>query len=235
MLDPETVQEFFKSDVLSKTYNTGDYDKAPAALSDDSLLFLTDMCSKLGVHYVFEFGSGRSTKALLQLGCSVTSLEDNNFWMNQTIFTLTDNEKKNHTPIVKPLTTRLLNSFLVRDWVIDDKLSQKLKEAQLILVDSPYYTPFRESTLWSSLLDSNGAIIILDDTRIPTLSKFCDRIAHANKSLLHKRVCVGHTIDLFYRTTSESLKFNQSVVDFIKGWRRYFIGVKFYASLDKHQ
>ncbi len=34
---------------------------------------------------VFEFGSGRSTKAFLQAGLAVSSLEDSDYWMQKTI------------------------------------------------------------------------------------------------------------------------------------------------------
>ena len=131
---------------------------------------------------------------------------------------------------VKKLNTKFLGLFPVLDWKLDLEMIQKLKNADVILIDSPYYTPFRESTLWTSLKFGNG-IIILDDTQIPTLQKFCDRLLISNKSLFHRRIKVGHQFDLFHKTSKKKLYLNHSLKDIIKGWFRYFQGLKFYYKL----
>lgn len=147
MLNSNQVKAYFNALPVKKTRDLGDYAEAPAALPDVSLNFLIELCATLNLKRVFEFGSGRSTKALLEGGCSVISLEDSDFWMEQTLKTLTLEQKNRHTALVRPLETRPLGLFPVLDWPIDAVLTKDLKEAELILVDSPYYTPFRESTL----------------------------------------------------------------------------------------
>ncbi|MDF2433000.1 MAG: hypothetical protein JWP44_2631 [Mucilaginibacter sp.] len=233
MSKSENVKAYLNS--INKEFNEGDHPEAYAALPDASLEFLVELCKAQGIQKVFEFGSGRSTKAFLNAGCSVVSIEDSEFWMNETLKTLNDEEKVKLQPFIRPLKTRFLGAFLVKDWEIDDELLKHLQEAELILIDSPYYTPFRESTLWSSLTLGNEAFVILDDTRIPTLNRFCDRIAKANKSLLHKRIKVGHGLDIFYRdgNSTNSFSLDHSFSDVVKGWNRFYKGCKFYSDLKK--
>jgi hypothetical protein len=228
MLEPAAIQEFFDSPALRKDYEVCDHDDAPAALPDASLDFLLEICQHLGIKKIFEFGSGRSTKALLSKGYHVTSLEDSDYWLSQTVKTLTPEEKEFHHTIVRPLNSRFLGLFPVMDWKIDSEIENSIREAELILVDSPYYTPFRESTLWSSLQHSNGALVIIDDIRIPTLKRFCDRLSTSNEFLLHARISVGHGFGIFYRPPGGKLHLNHSMLDMVKGWYRYFQGWRFY-------
>lgn len=231
MLTSNRVKDFFSSSIVKTEYSESDNSESPAALPDASLNFLIDVCKKLGIQRIFEFGSGRSTKALLNNNFSVTSLEDDEYWMNQTIKTLDESEKVNHTAFVKPLKRRFLGLFPVLDWEISDDLAKSISEADLILIDSPYYTPFRESTLWSGLNYSKGAILILDDTRIPTLQRFCNRLSSSNPSLIHTRVAVGHSFDIFYHNSEKKLHLNHSLTDTLKGWYRYISGRRVYAKL----
>ena len=233
MLKYEDVNKFFGSSLLKQPYQQSDFKEAVAALPNDSLVFLLDTCKILHVKRVFEFGSGRSTQALLKNGYSVTSLEDSEYWLNKTLENLSENEKAYHTTFVKPLKIRFLGLFPVMDWHIDSEIRQSINEADLILVDSPYYTPFRESTLWSSLKFANGSIIILDDMRIPTLQIFCDRIKNSNESLVYNRVSVGHGLGIFYINPGVKLILNHSFIDIIKGWYRFLQGYKFYIKLSK--
>ena len=219
----QEIQRLFASPLLRKAYETYDDPVSPAALPDAALAFLTAVAGELGAASVFEFGSGRSTGALLRHGCSVTSLEDSAHWMQQTLDQLAPSEKARHTPLVRPLQRRWHGCFPVMDWPIDADLAGRLRSADLILVDSPYFAPFRESTLWSALVHGESAVVILDDTRIPTLSRFCDRIAASNPALLHRRVAVGHTFDIFARLPHTPLQLRHTALDVLKGWRRFFL------------
>ena len=233
MLSPTEVESYILSINSNHSFVEEDYLPAVAALPDSSLNFLIELCQQLEIKNVFEFGSGRSTKALLkERNISVVSIEDTDFWLQQTIKTLSSDEEINHKSFVNPLRTRLLGAFPVLDWRVTDQLKQHLQKAELVLVDSPYYTPFRESTLWSALTVSEGAVVILDDTRIPTLSKFCDRIVTANKELIHTRVKVGHSFDIFYCQNKSILRLNHSFYDILKGWYRFIQGTRFYAKLN---
>lgn len=230
MLDTVKVKEYL-NEIQQFKFENSDHYENPAALPDASLDFLLKLCNELNIKNIFEFGSGRSTKAFLGKKYNVTSLEDTNYWLENTLSKLDADEKKYHTSYVLPLQTNFLGLFPVLDWNLNNDTLTKIKNADLILVDSPYYTPFRESTLWKSLKYSNNAIIILDDTRIPTLRKFCDRLASSNDSLIHSRIEVGHTFDIFFKTSIKQLKLNHNISDIIKGWFRYFQGRIFYKKL----
>lgn len=203
--------------------NVEDDPDNPAALPNVSLNFLVELAGSLDAKQVFEFGSGRSTGALLRAGCSVTSLEDSDYWMQQTVAQLTKPEQARHRALVRPLRLRFCGLIPVMDWVIDAELSTRLREADLILVDSPYFTPFRESTLRSALQHGENAVVVLDDVRIPTVRKFCDSLVAANPNLLHRRVAVGHTFDVFARLKGGRLHAAHMPVEILKGWRRFVL------------
>lgn len=230
MLAINKVEEYFRDEKV-KDYNLSDFDENYAALPNDSLEFLLNTCKTLGIKKVFEFGSGRSTKALLENNIQVVSLENNDFWLNDTKTKLNENEKSIYYSESHPLQIKFLGLFPVLDWKMNSTLLNKLSEAELVLVDSPYYVPFRESTLWTCLNYCKNAVIILDDTRIPTLQKFCNRLAKTNPDIIHQRINVGHSFDLFFieNQKTKNLKLNHSFWDIIKGWRRYFHGVLFYS------
>jgi hypothetical protein len=217
------MQRLFDSPLFHKEYRECDDPAAPAALPGPALEFLTALAREAGAATVFEFGSGRSTAALLRCGCRVTSLEDSGYWMEQTRNLLSAGEKERHTALVRPLRRRMHGAFPVMDWPVDADLAGRLRGAGLILVDSPYYAPFRESTLWSALVHGGQAVVVLDDTRIPTLARFCDRIASCNPGLLHRRVRVGHTFDVFARFPGTSPRLRHSMVEIAKGWRRFLM------------
>jgi hypothetical protein len=226
------IQALFESDYLDKHFHQEDCAAAPAALPDASLDFLLEVSKRINAHKVFEFGSGRSTRSLLSAGMTVFSLEDSEHWLRKSLDDIPSELTALHQGAVESLRTKMLGWFPVLDWRVEESLLQKLVAADLVLVDSPYYTPFRESSLWTALLHCPDGLVILDDTRIPTLSTFCDRIAAKNPWIAHKRVKVGHGFDLFWcRGENAKLSLGHSMTDCFKGWRRYFLGRKFYADL----
>ncbi len=204
-----------------------------AALPDKSLEFLRELCETFRIRRVFEFGSGRSTKLFLDLGCFVSSLENSNFWMDDTLNSVPLDLRLRHKGFVRPLVPRFLGLFPVLDWKIDRDLQKEIENADLILIDSPYYTPYRESSLWQSLILGQDTIIVVDDTSIPTVSRFCKRIADHNPTIKHLNVAIGHDFDLFLRQGNVKLTLGHSVTDSFKGWYRFFHGIQFYRRLSK--
>lgn len=228
------IPRLFEDNYLTQQFESGDDPQAEAALPASSLEFLLEVCRKIGAKRIFEFGSGRSTQAFLGAGYSVFSLEDSSFWLSKTVESLGVDEARLHESAVSFLETMMVGSFPVLGWRIDEKLKEQLRRADLILVDSPHFTPFREATLFASLQDGPQALVVLDDTRIPTVSRFCDRLARRNPQLLHKRVHVGHGFDLLFRADpSRPLVCRAGFYDTLKGWRRYFQGRAFYRALAK--
>lgn len=233
-MSTEIIRRLFDDSYLAQQFESGDDPHAEAALPACSLEFLLELCRKVGAKRIFEFGSGRSTKVFLSAGYSVFSLEDSSFWLSKTVESLSCREAKLHESAVSALETNMVGGFPVLGWRIDKKLRQELGRADLILVDSPHFTPFREATLFASLQHGPQALIVLDDTRIPTLRRFCGDIASQNPQLLHRSVAVGHGFDLFHRVKTDlPLVRRQNLVDLVKGWRRYFKGRSFYANLAK--
>jgi len=230
-LSTQSIQQLFSDDYLGQEFEEADCTEAIAALPDASLKFLLEICKRAGVETVFEFGSGRSTRAFLQAGISVTSLEDSAYWMQKSLEDFGPDLLAKHRAFVPPLRDRMLGLFPVMDWDIRDEVEDAFLNADLVLVDFPYFTPFRESTLWISLRRCPQALTVLDDTRIPTLQRFCKRLAAANPNLLFEQVKVGHGFGLFSSCNCRRLKLGQTLKDVASGWRRYFMGRKFYASL----
>ena len=206
-----------------------DHAGAPAALPDAALRFLLAAAAETGARTVFEFGSGHSTAAFLGAGLRVTSLEDSERWMSQTVGDLAPAHRASgqHVALVRPLRVRWRNGAPVRDWVLTGRLAGALDAADLVLIDSPFHVPFRLSTLLSVLGRPTAALVVLDDTRIPTLARFCDRLARQNPTrLCHRRVPVGHGFDCFTRRdldTSRPLDMTQPVTETLKAWRRFFM------------
>ena len=222
MLKTDQLEALFEQRALLDVEQPADDPVAPAALPDVSLAFLVSLAKASGAKSVFEFGSGRSTAALLSAGLTVLSVEDSAHWMAETRKQI--GTAANHRPLVKPLSTRWWHGTPFLDWHLDAELTASLRSADIILIDSPYYPPFRESTLLSALSASSHALIVLDDTRIPTLERFCNRIAHRNPSLLHRRVRVGHCFDIFCRVDETPIDSRCGLVEVLKGWRRFLIG-----------
>jgi hypothetical protein len=228
------ILRLFDDGYLTRQFESGDDPHAEAALPAASLEFLLELCRKISAKRVFEFGSGRSTQEFLGAGYSVFSLEDSSFWLSKTVESLGGDGARLHESAVSMLKTRMVGGFPVLGWRIDKELKEQLGRADLILVDSPHFTPFREATLCASLQYGPQALTVLDDTRIPTVSRFCDRLANQNPQLLHKRVAVGHGFDLFFRTDPlRPLVCGVGFYETLKGWRRYFQGRAFYRALEK--
>jgi len=172
---------------------------------------------------VFEFGSGRSTKSLLGRGCHVTSLEDSQVWLQNTLSMLSPAERQRHLAFLQPLRNVLLGAAPLKSWSFDLRLTRALAEAQLVLIDSPAYPPFREHALAMSLTHARHSLIIVDDANIPTVLRFCLRLAEKNH-LLHFHLPVDH--GLFFILPPEHstpLNASRSHWETMKAWRRFFL------------
>ncbi len=205
--------------------------KSEAALPEVSLTFLEQFCEAYAIDRAFEFGSGRSTYCLLSLGCSVTSLEDSDHWSADTKSQLKPEHLCRFTGIVSRLRTCRLGYFPVLNWRLDGSLRNAIADSDLILVDSPHFTPFRELTPLRSLNNLKKGFVIVDDLRISTVRRFCERIARQNDNLEYVLVPIGHELANYYKKAFFSVKSKPSIADILKGWRRFFIGLQFYRNL----
>ncbi|MGB8352856.1 MAG: hypothetical protein WCD79_03130, partial [Chthoniobacteraceae bacterium] len=113
MLNDSELRKVLDSPLLQSGCAECDHPVQSAALPDAALEFLVMLARQCGVASVFEFGSGRSTAAMLREGLRVTSLEDSDRWMEQTRAQLSDGEKSRHVPLVRPLGRRMHGRFPV--------------------------------------------------------------------------------------------------------------------------
>jgi hypothetical protein len=231
MMALKPINSVLQLDCLKGEHLQGDHYGNSAALPDSALTFLEQFCREYDVRSVFEFGSGRSTKHLLSRGYIVTSLEDSPLWMSQTVGSLDEEEAALHRALVRPLSRTWIGGFPVLDWHLDEELVHAINDADLILIDSPSYPPFRESTLRNALKTAKGVYVIIDDLRIPTVRRFCEKIAASSDNLAFLRVGIGHDFGVFLASDSTTLRLQHSFVDIAKGWVRYFKALRFYSDL----
>lgn len=214
----------FAPSLLPEMGPPGDHTGNPAALPDQSLAFIISAANLIGAKRAVEFGSGRSTAAFLDAGLTLTSIEDNQTWLADTEKAISGKPRERWSAIVRPLSTEWEGLVPFRDWAFGRDIVEPLEEADLVLIDSPHFVPFREATLINALRHARHALVILDDSRIPTVQQFCDRIARQNPKLLHRRVRVGHGLDLFAHSDSADIRSIRGPIEVAKGWRRFRIG-----------
>lgn len=196
------------------------------ALPDMSLECLRQMVKELAIENVFEFGSGRSTKVFLDSGCNVTSLEDNAKWLERTANSLSPDERFRLKAHCQPLQTLFDASAPLRSWALSGELRASLREAQLVLIDSPTFPPFREHALILSLRHARLAVIAVDDASIPTVRRFCFRIA-ARNGLAHFYTEMDHGLFFFLPPEGDGkIDSSRSGLETLKAWRRFFLARK---------
>ncbi len=192
------------------------------ALPDATLRLLGRLIEAGAVRNVFEFGSGRSTKLFLDAGCSVTALEDSPDWLDRTLASLTPEARSRLHAICQPLRFVLFQGAPFRSWTPDRDTLARLESADLILIDAPAFPPFREHALSISLQRGSRALIVVDDAGIPTVSRFCLRMA-AGPRMLHWRSTIDHGLFLFMRTGEFRPACRRGLVETAKAWRRFFM------------
>ena len=220
-MDTEQIKALFASPLVSSSPSYADDPANPAALPDVSLNFLAELCRVLNAQTAFEFGSGRSTLTFLEAGLRVVSVEDSAYWMEKTVERIPVAVRTSHTPLTVSLELLWRWGVPYRSWRLTDKLQALLRDTDIVLIDSPYYAPFREVTLYDVLQQVRRGIVVLDDTRIPTLARFCARLAAANPHVLHVSVPVGHGLSLFACTADTPVRLPFDLTESLKGWRRF--------------
>jgi hypothetical protein len=217
------LADAFAPPLLPESGPPGDHIGNPAALPDQSLAFIISAAKVIGAKRAVEFGSGRSTVAFLDGGLTLTSIEDSQIWLADTERAINRGHKENWSAIVRPLSTKWEGFVPFRDWTFDQDIAEQLEIADLILIDSPNFVPFRERTLINVLRHARHALVILDDSCNPTVQRFCNRIAQQNPGLLHRRVRVGHGFDLFCHRNPAYIRSKRGPIETAKAWRRFWM------------
>jgi hypothetical protein len=188
------------------------------ALPDATLRLLARVIAECGVRNVFEFGSGRSTKTFLAAGCAVTALEDSRAWLVRTLGGLTPEERSRLHAVCQPLRVIFYQGAPFRSWALDGGTLARLAAADLVLIDAPAFPPFREHAL-SLSLEHCGGLIVVDDAAIPTVRRFCQRLAGG---MAHRECAVDH--GLFFVVGGGKTGRRRGLVETLKAWRRFFMG-----------
>ena len=192
----------------------------------------------------FEFGSGRSTHALRRAFAAVFSLEHSVDWLkatdtptgtandarqldwlNQSSATTAFVAKRmSDATSVVPLThcwnrLRLIESFALAN---HPEVLARLKEARLILVDSPPNPAKREHALFLALhYASVGAVIVLDDLEIRATARFAHRLAKQNsKRFRFWHLDIDHQLGVFLKVRSGRVRSRPSMIEFVGTWLR---------------
>jgi hypothetical protein len=192
------------------------------ALPDATLRLLTRLVEAAGIRTVFEFGSGRSTKAFLAAGCAVTALENSRPWLDQTLAGLTPQERSRFDAVCQPLRLLFYQGAPFRSWTLGPDTLRRLATADLVLIDSPAFPPFREHALSLSLDHSRGALIVVDDAGIPTVRRFCLRLA-GGPGTLQRESRIDHGLFFLARDPSAKPPPRRGLVETLKAWRRFFM------------
>jgi hypothetical protein len=189
------------------------------ALPDATLRLLTGIIEGCAVRNVFEFGSGRSTKVFLAAGCEVTAVEDSQSWLDQTLATLTPEERVRLHAVCQPLRVIFYEGAPFRSWKLEGETLRRLAAAELVLIDAPAFPPFREHALSVSMEHCQGALVVVDDAGIPTVRRFCERLGAGAG-----RFCeLDHGLCFIAREAGAPDGRRRGLVETAKAWRRFFM------------
>ncbi len=217
----ENVVRFLQSE-LPSLCRDDHHGEAGYALPPASLALLVECVKRLQVRRVFEFGSGQSTREFLAAGCQVTVVEDSEAWLAETSATLDPGQRERFAPHRLPLRRVWLEGAPLQSWVLPEAALAALRDAELVLVDSPAWPPFREHALTLALEHSRGALIVVDDANIPTVQRFCRRLADQNRAT-HFHTSMDHGLLFLCPTGSGAVDLHRPLIETLKAWRRYFL------------
>jgi hypothetical protein len=192
------------------------------ALPLSTLACLSAIVRELDVRTVFEFGSGRSTAEFLVSGCDLTSVENDPEWMDKTLATIPAEQRARLHSITQPLRIRWHRGVPFPGWNLSPQILARLGEAELVLVDSPVSPPFREHALLTCLRHVKCGLVVVDDANIPTVRRFCDRLARQN-NLLGFYSPLDHGLYFFALESRRKSNTARSVLESLKAWRRFFL------------
>ncbi|HSI14716.1 MAG TPA: hypothetical protein VK961_21870 [Chthoniobacter sp.] len=217
----EDVVRFVETELpsLSRDDHHGE---AGYALPPASLALLVECVKRLYVRRVFEFGSGQSTREFLAAGCQVTVVEDSEAWLAETDAALAPVQRLRFTSHRLPLRRVWLAGAPLQSWVLPETALAALRDAELVLVDSPAWPPFREHALTLALEHSRGALIVVDDANIPTVQRFCRRLAGQNRAT-HFQTNMDHGLFFLHPAGHGPLDSHRPLIETLKAWRRYFL------------
>lgn len=216
----EAIHAFLERDLLS--FNTGVTLPAAGYVLPPASLALIGRCLEhLGVRRVFEFGTGLSTELFLGAGCHVTAIEDGERWLAEVIGRLDADVRDSFVAYRLPLRRVWLRGAPIQSWTLPAAALNALREADFVLIDSPALPPFREHALALALRHATGALIVVDDANIPTVARFCRRLAERNGAAF-AHLPLDHGLFFCGPAACRPLRESRPFIETLKAWRRYF-------------
>jgi hypothetical protein len=173
----------------------------------------------------FEFGSGCSTHVLRSAFPAVASVESSAEWLDKT-------EQRERSIARRPSDVatvialercwnrfRPIESFNLEKHV---DILERLKQARLILVDSPPNPAKREHALFLALRYAPpGAAIVLDDLEVRAVSRFAHRLAKQNASAFRFWVLnIDHKLAIYLKLRQCRVRSWPTLVEFVGTWLR---------------
>jgi hypothetical protein len=173
---------------------------------------------------VFEFGSGRSTHALRRVSPHVTSIESSAEWLDRTEETDGVAKRAGDYAAVIPLRRCWNRMRPIESFDLDShpEALARLKQAQLILLDSPPNPAKREHALFLAMHYAPvGAVIVLDDLEVRATSRFAFRLARQNaRHFRFWTLRIDHQLGVFLKLHQARVRSLPSLRGFVGTWLR---------------
>lgn len=221
MMSPESIAHFLAAE-LPALCRDDVHGEAGYALPPSSLALLVECIARLQIRRVFEFGSGQSTREFLAAGCQVAAVEDDGSWLAKTTATLDAKQRERFTSFLLPLERVWLAGAPLHSWTLPETALTALREAQLVLVNSPAWPPFREHALALALQHSRNALVVVDDANIPTVQRFCRRLALQSR-IAHFHSTMDHGLFFLHAADAGPFGVRRPLLETLKAWRRYIL------------
>ncbi len=219
-MDREALRKFIDT-TLPEFAQSSQREDAGYALPGPSLALLGDTVRHLKIRRVFEFGTGKSTRCFLDADCEVWAVEDCAAWLEQTLADIPAGRRDQLTTFHLPLETIWLAGAPLKSWKLPTPAREALARADLVLVDSPALPPFREHVLTLALSEAREALIAVDDAGIPTVRRFCHRLAGLNAAPA-RFLDIDHGLFFFGPGARHPLDVRRPCLETLKAWRRFF-------------
>jgi hypothetical protein len=140
--------------------------------------------------------------------------------MEQTLAAVPPEQRARLHAVCQPLGVVFSKGVPFRSWVLDEETRGRLAAAELILIDSPAYPPFREHALGLAIEHAPEALIVMDDAGIPTVRRFCNRYGGA-AGAVSRYADFDH--GLYFLLAGRGAARRRGMIETAKAWRRFCV------------
>jgi hypothetical protein len=172
----------------------------------------------------FEFGSGQSTIILRTVSTQSTSIEHAAEWLRRTEENHAAAKRASDYSSVIPLKLCWNRLRLIESFDLESHLDvvDRLRQSQLILVDSPPNPAKREHVLFQALsLAPVGSVIVLDDLEVRAVARFAARLAKQNSAQFRFwHLKIDHQLGIFLKRKTGPVRSLPTLREFVGAWIR---------------